>query len=78
VPKAVASDDQQEDYESRKLWSKLTQAIKDRDMEAATDAKTAVEDHQRQLAKEREGKGPWKPRFFDEEYDDYRLKALKR
>lgn len=47
-------------------------------MDGATDAKTAVEDHQRQLAKERETKGTkWTPRFFEEDYDDYRLKALK-
>ncbi|KAI8328241.1 hypothetical protein BC941DRAFT_445352 [Chlamydoabsidia padenii] len=79
VPKTVLPEEQQEEYESRKLWSKLTEAIKNRDMEGATDAKTAVEDHQRQLAKERETKGTvWKPRFFEEEHDDYRLKALKK
>lgn len=93
VPKTVIPEEDQEDYESRKyveamnrqddspsfhrLWSKLTDAIKRRDMEGATDAKTAVEDHQRQLAKERDASG-WKPRFFEEDYDDYRLKALKK
>jgi hypothetical protein len=62
-----------------RLWSKLTEAIKNRDMDGATDAKTAVEDRQRQLAKERETQGTkWTPRFFEEDYDDYRLKALKK
>ncbi|KAI8092953.1 uncharacterized protein BX664DRAFT_328581 [Halteromyces radiatus] len=78
VPKTVLPEDQQKEYESRRLWSKLTEAIKNRDMDGATDAKTSVEDAQRQLAKERETKGiQWKPQFFEEHYDDFQFKGLK-
>ncbi|CAO3622126.1 unnamed protein product [Cunninghamella blakesleeana] len=77
VPKEVVPETEQETYESRKLWSKLTEAIKNRDMDGATDAKTTVEDAQRQLAKEREANGTkWHPRFFEEEYDEYKFKGL--
>lgn len=46
-------------------------------MDGATDAKTTVEDAQRQLAKEREANGTkWNPRFFEEDYDEYKFKGL--
>ncbi|GJN92580.1 hypothetical protein Rhopal_005610-T1 [Rhodotorula paludigena] len=65
VQKAVSPEDQQAPNESRRLWSKVTAAIKTKDMDAATDAKTAIEDAQRAAAKEREAKGEsWAPRFF--------------
>lgn len=47
------------------LWSKLTQAIKSKDMEAATEAKSAVEDAQRDLRRQMEESGTkHTPRFF--------------
>lgn len=66
VPKSVLPESEQEEYESRRLWTKLTDAIKTADMYAATEAKTAVEDHQRQLVKQREagGQAPPESRFF--------------
>jgi len=49
APKWVAPDDEQEPYESRRLWRELTRAITARDMDAATGAKTTVENAQREL-----------------------------
>jgi len=49
APKWVAPDDEQEPYESRRLWRELTRAIIARDMDAATEAKTSVENAQREL-----------------------------
>ncbi|KAI0353174.1 Oxysterol-binding protein, partial [Trametes cingulata] len=43
APKWVAPEEEQEPNESRRLWSKLTKAIVAKDMDAATEAKTAVE-----------------------------------
>jgi len=64
-PKWVAPEDEQEPNESRRLWSRLTQAIQDKDMEAATDAKSAVEDTQREMSRKREDAGEaHQPRFF--------------
>jgi hypothetical protein len=78
VPKSVLPEDQQEENESRRyvvvwsrtlmrrLWAHLTEAIKRDDMHGATAAKSAVEDKQREKAKQREaaGKGIPEPRFF--------------
>ncbi|OCF37855.1 oxysterol-binding protein family [Kwoniella heveanensis BCC8398] len=66
APKNVLPESEQEEYESRRLWSKLTDAIRTADMHGATAAKSAVEDHQRELVKKREaaGEGPPESRFF--------------
>ncbi|KAJ6569525.1 hypothetical protein B0H19DRAFT_1350610 [Mycena capillaripes] len=64
--KQVPPEDQQEANESRRLWRDLTRAIIAKDMEAATDAKTAVEDAQReQRRKLEESGGKHVPRFFE-------------
>jgi len=49
APKWVAPEDEQEPYESRRLWRDLTRAILAKDMDAATESKTAVENAQREL-----------------------------
>lgn len=49
APKWVAPEDEQDQYESRRLWRDLTRAILAKDMDAATEAKTAVENTQREL-----------------------------
>lgn len=41
----------------RSLWNDLTQAIEERNMERATEAKSAVEDAQRELRRKREESG---------------------
>ncbi|KAJ8664063.1 hypothetical protein O0I10_000341 [Lichtheimia ornata] len=77
-PKEVAPEEEQDEYESRQLWSKLTSAIRSRDMDGATNEKTLVEDRQRQKAKSREERGEtWKPRFFNEANDEYTFKGAE-
>jgi len=49
APKWVAPEDEQEPYESRRLWRDLTRAILAKDMDAATESKTAIENAQREL-----------------------------
>jgi len=49
APMWVAPEDEHEPYESRRLWRDLTRAILAKDMDAATEAKTAVESAQREL-----------------------------
>ncbi|KAH9949524.1 Oxysterol-binding protein [Amylocystis lapponica] len=72
APKWVAPEDEQEPNESRRLWAKLTQAILAKDMEAATEAKTAVEEEQREQRRRREETGDgdaFVPRFFEKQRD---------
>jgi len=65
----VQPESEQEPNESRRLWSKLTDAIVAKDMEAATEAKASVEDAQREFAKRREETGEkFVPRFFEQRH----------
>ncbi|KAI9143827.1 hypothetical protein BKA69DRAFT_1059245 [Paraphysoderma sedebokerense] len=65
-PKVVLPEDKQEVYESRRLWSKVTASILNRNLNAATDEKTKIEDDQRRKARAREAEGEeWDPRFFE-------------
>jgi len=65
--KWVAPESEQEPNESRRLWAKLTKAIESKDMEAATEAKTEVEDSQREDKRKRdEGGKAYVPRFFEQ------------
>lgn len=65
-PKWVLPVEEQELKESRRLWKDLTLAISNKDMEAATDAKSAVEDAQREQRKTMEENGQKHvPRFFE-------------
>ncbi|CAK5279839.1 unnamed protein product [Mycena citricolor] len=77
VTKRVCALDDQEPNESRRLWKDLTKAIVDKDMEAATNAKSAVEDAQRNRSKNLEDNGAkhvqrffefrnnrWEPKFM--------------
>jgi oxysterol-binding protein-related protein 8 len=57
--------DEQEERESRRLWHRVTQAIIRRDQTTATDAKTAIEDRQREETRARDADGvTWHPRYF--------------
>ncbi|EMR09083.1 hypothetical protein PNEG_02429 [Pneumocystis murina B123] len=73
----VRPEYEQEDRESRKLWSKVIDAIIRNDQDTATEAKSAIEDLQREEQKLRDAKGEkWIPRFFEKtETDDYILKT---
>ncbi|KAL7418696.1 Oxysterol-binding protein OBPa [Cryptotrichosporon argae] len=66
APKSVLPLAEQEEKESRRLWAKLTDAIKRSDQNAAQAAKSEVEEHQRELVRVREAKAESAPesRFF--------------
>ncbi|KAB5588656.1 Oxysterol-binding protein [Ceratobasidium theobromae] len=67
VEKFVYPEEEQEPNESRRLWIKLTEAIYRKDMDAATDAKSEVENAQREAARKREEGGvKHAPRFFEQ------------
>ncbi|KAF2822618.1 hypothetical protein CC86DRAFT_396811 [Ophiobolus disseminans] len=57
--------EEQDERESQKLWHDVTEAVKRRDQEVATDAKAKIEDRQREEAKMRESEGlDWHPQLF--------------
>ncbi|XP_076654576.1 oxysterol-binding protein-related protein 8 isoform X2 [Halictus rubicundus] len=57
--------DHQSTWESEKLWYEVTQSINRDDQVAATEAKTQLEEAQRERAKERKLKGQeWVPKYF--------------
>ncbi|TFK19896.1 Oxysterol-binding protein [Coprinopsis marcescibilis] len=65
-PKWVPDETEQELNESRRLWQDLTQAIVAKDMERATDAKSFVEDVQREERRHREESGEKHvPKYFE-------------
>ncbi|SSD61035.1 probable Oxysterol-binding protein homolog 7 [Saccharomycodes ludwigii] len=63
----VRSLDEQGEYESRKLWKKVTDALAVRDHEVATEEKYKIEENQRELAKKRIEDGvTFHPKLFRE------------
>jgi len=63
--KSVRPVDDQEPNESRRLWQSVTAAIDSKNMEAATEAKSAIEDAQREARRKREESNQQHvPRFF--------------
>ncbi|KAI0449756.1 Oxysterol-binding protein [Xylaria acuta] len=53
------------EHESRRLWQKTAQAVKDKNHELATEEKTKIEDRQREEAAKRAAAGvEWHPRLF--------------
>lgn len=65
-PKWVPPEEDQEANESRRLWQDLTEAIVLKDMERATDAKSNVEDAQREQRRKMEESGQKHvSRFFE-------------
>ncbi len=62
----MAPEAEQDPYESRRLWSKVTQAIMSRNLDLATNEKSALEDLQREQAKARQDRGEkFHPIWFD-------------
>ncbi|KAL2258255.1 hypothetical protein VTK26DRAFT_8517 [Humicola hyalothermophila] len=57
--------EEQGERESRKLWAKTAQAVRERNHELATEEKTKIEDRQREEAAKRVNDGvEWHPRLF--------------
>jgi len=66
--KIVPKEEEQEEWESRRLWSKVTAAIMNRDLDLATEEKTAIEESQRSQARDRQEESKnWHPQYFDSE-----------
>lgn len=55
--KNVRSINEQDENESRKLWKEVTAGLRLNDIEKATNAKTALEQKQRDEAKKRKDRG---------------------
>ena len=65
TPPTVRPLEEQDDWESQKLWYKTVQAVKESNHIAATDEKTKIEDKQRDLTAKRQEQGiDWEPRYF--------------
>jgi hypothetical protein len=65
VQKTVRPEEEQEEFESRRLWSKVTEGIKEKNLDKATESKTAIEEEQRRRVREREEKNEtWTPKYF--------------
>ncbi|XP_075990056.1 oxysterol-binding protein-related protein 8 isoform X5 [Anticarsia gemmatalis] len=62
LPRFLMKIDHQLEYESQKLWLKVSEAIANDDQVAATEQKTIIEEAQR--ARARNLVAPWVPRFF--------------
>ncbi|XP_077515349.1 oxysterol-binding protein-related protein 9-like isoform X2 [Amblyomma americanum] len=63
--KVVQPIQQQEAFESRRLWKEVTLALKNKDVNKATSSKTFLEEQQRREASERLHSGQtWKTRVF--------------
>jgi hypothetical protein len=57
--------DEQSEFESARLWQRVSRAIESDDQDEATRAKTELEDAQRAAAKERKERGDqWQPKYF--------------
>lgn len=68
--KIVPAEAEQTQFESRMLWTDVTKAIQSNNQQAATDAKTIIEDAQRKAKAEREEKNEeWVPKHFRKEED---------
>lgn len=64
-PLIVASLDEQDDFESRKAWKKVADAITRGDMDTTSYEKSIIENRQRAMRKQEKEKGTeWERRFF--------------
>ncbi|GAA5814643.1 hypothetical protein MFLAVUS_008142 [Mucor flavus] len=77
-PMIVQDIPDQQEIESRRLWSKVSAAIAKDDMDTATDEKTRIEDKQREDTKRREASGKeFESKFFNLVYgDQYEFKGI--
>lgn len=65
TPPSARPIEEQEERESQRLWHEVTEAVKRKDQDVATDAKAAIEDRQREEAAKRNNEGiDWHPQLF--------------
>ncbi|TPX58511.1 hypothetical protein PhCBS80983_g03089 [Powellomyces hirtus] len=76
--KITPPDEAQGEFESRKLWARVTKGINTKNLDYATQEKTAIEDNQRTIVKDRAAKGiAWESRFFTPAGDDWQFRMPK-
>lgn len=77
IPKEIPSVEEQEDFESQKLWTYVTAAIKKKDQREATTEKTKLEEAQRAAQRARKESGEeWVPRLFVKSKDVWYYKYM--
>lgn len=65
LPKVIKPRDQMGPLESHNVWDEVTTNLLNKDFSRATKAKIALEDQQRELARQRAEAGtPWEPAYF--------------
>ena len=65
IPIVVADRSEQDPWESRRAWGGVIDALSQGDMKGTTDAKSIVEEGQRQMRRDEEAKGEqWRRAFF--------------
>uniref|UniRef100_A0A672TQ77 Oxysterol-binding protein n=1 Tax=Strigops habroptila TaxID=2489341 RepID=A0A672TQ77_STRHB len=68
LPRYTVKFEEQDDFESEKLWQQVTRAINNKDQTEATQEKYVLEEAQRRSAKERKLKGEeWTCKLFDQD-----------
>ncbi|KAI5888805.1 uncharacterized protein SCHCODRAFT_02637779 [Schizophyllum commune H4-8] len=68
LPKSVRPLEEMDEYESRKLWGKVTEHLTNKEYSEATREKIEIEQRQRDLASERKKKGEeFVPKYFDKD-----------
>merc|ERR1711881_379076 len=66
LPRYTVPMEEQEEFESAKLWRHVSDAIDKEDQHAATEQKSILEEAQRAGARERKAnEEAWIPRFFE-------------
>ncbi|KAJ3304856.1 hypothetical protein HDV03_002238 [Kappamyces sp. JEL0829] len=71
--------EEQEEFESKRLWHKVEAAVRQGDHKTATAEKLKIEDNQRSLVKKREASGePWQCRFFTKVADAWEPVIMER
>ncbi|XP_055071348.2 oxysterol-binding protein-related protein 11 isoform X1 [Misgurnus anguillicaudatus] len=70
--KRVRPNELQGPYESRRLWQHVTESLKERDMEKATEHKHFLEERQRKEERHRaETQTPWRTKYFESKGDGW-------
>lgn len=70
--KRICPQSKQEEFESRRLWHRVTHALKTDDIDSATSAKHELEERQRKEARERKETGvEWKTKLFHRHGDGW-------
>ncbi|XP_067843412.1 oxysterol-binding protein-related protein 11 isoform X2 [Heptranchias perlo] len=70
--KRVRPTEKQGHYESRRLWQHVTEALRIRNIEKATEYKSLLEERQRTEARHRaETETPWQTKYFHQEGDGW-------